>query len=324
MGKLKTGKRKLPSVLRWVLWVLLVQFILVNISAAIYAYKLTHFYNDPSLRNPGKPKNIFSKTWKLFTGPKQPKSIITEHPGSVYQTITLKTRDDLKIEAWYWPVDSLAKGAVILFHGITGSKSMLLDEAGAFRSLGYHVMLVDFRAHGNSEGNTTTIGVKETEEVKLAFDYLLQKGEKKIYLYGSSLGAVVITKAISDYQLATAGVILEMPFLSLQTYLKAKARLLGFPQQPFAFLTTFWIGVEKGFNGYNHQTTRYARKLNCPVLMQCGAKDAFVMKEDANKIFEAIASPHKKLITYPEGQHESFLRHDPLKWRIEMERFLQE
>ena len=183
-------KSNLRSIIRWGLWVLLVQFLLINISAAFYAYRLTHFYNDPSLLVYKPAPNVFAKTWKLFTGPKTGKSIVEETPAFSYETVLLKTVKGISIEAWYCKTDSIEKGTVILFHGITGHKDMLLDVANEFRYLGYNVMLVDFRAHGNSGSNTTTIGFRESEEVKLAYDYVSQKKEKKIFLYGTSLGAV--------------------------------------------------------------------------------------------------------------------------------------
>jgi uncharacterized protein len=322
MTRQKT-KRKLPSVIRWIGWVLLVQVVLINISAAFYAYRLTHFYNDPSLLVYKPTHNIFAKTWKLFTGPKQAKSPVTETPSFPYETVMLKTAGGIPIEAWYGKTDSAAKGTVILFHGITSHKDMLLSEAGEFRYWGYNVMLVDFRAHGNSGGNTTTIGVKEPEEVNLAYSYVSQKSKKNIILYGSSLGAVVVAKAVADFRLQPAGVILEMPFESLQSYLKDKARILGFPEQPFAFLATFWIGVERGFNGFKHQTPNYVSKITCPALMQWGAKDQFVLKGETEKVFNALASANKRLVVYDNAGHESFLRNDPAKWRIEVENFLQ-
>ena len=226
------------------------------------------------------------------------------------------------IDTWYSATDSISKGTVVLFHGITVTKTQLLDEAYEFKFWGYNVMLVDLRGHGNSEGNITTIGYREAEEVKLAFEYLQQKGEKNIILFGTSLGGVVISKAIADYNLSPSGIIIEMPFLSLQSYLKAKARLLGFPQQPFAFLTTAWIGMEKGFNGFSHLTTRYVSKINCPVLMQIGGKDEFVLRSESEIIYDAIVSKDKKLIIYENGLHESFLRHDHSRWRNEVESFL--
>ena len=112
-------KLKLPSYIRWIGWVLLVQFVLVNISAALYAYKLTHFYTDPSVQNYQPAKNIFTKTWRLFTGPRFPKSVITTTPVFRYDTIPLTTAKGITIDSWYGRTDSVAKGSVILFHGIT-------------------------------------------------------------------------------------------------------------------------------------------------------------------------------------------------------------
>jgi|CXWL01.1.fsa_nt_gi alpha-beta hydrolase superfamily lysophospholipase len=316
---------KVPSKLRWILWVLLVQFVLFNISAALYAYKFTHVYDDPALRNPAPNRNIFVKTWRLFSGPRQPKSIITAVPVFPYDTITLKTQNGIFIDTWYAKPDSLPKGTVIIFHGITANKGMLIAEASEFHYQGYNVMLVDFRAHGNSGGKATTIGVIETEEIKLAYDYAVQKGEKNIFLFGSSMGAVVVAKAIADYNLKPSGVFLEMPFGSLQSHLRARARaqgFQGFTEKPFAFLVSFWIGIEKGFNGFKHQTARYAAKVNCPVLMQWGALDNYVLKSETDQVYNALASINKKLVVYDSSGHGSLLQNDPVKWRIETEQFL--
>jgi alpha-beta hydrolase superfamily lysophospholipase len=317
-------KRKLPSFIRWILWVLLVQFLLINISAAFYAYRLTHFYNDPSLLVYKPAPNLFAKTWKLFTGPKTAKSLVVERPVFSYETVLMKTASGIPIEGWFGKTDSAEKGTVILFHGITGHKDQFLEEANEFRYWGYNVMLVDFRAHGNSGGHTTTIGFRESEEVKLAYDFVSQKQQKRIFLYGSSLGAVVVAKAVSDYQLQPAGIILEMPFESLQSYLKDKARTLGFPQQPFGFLATFWISVERGFNGFKHQTATYAKNIHCPVLMQWGAMDQFVLEHETATIFKAIASSNKKLVVYDNAQHESFMRNDKAKWRTAVGNFFEQ
>ena len=324
MNKNKSAQKKFISILRWVGWVLLAQFILINLSAALYAYKFTHYYEgSPGEIKSSSSQNIFAKTWKLFTGPKFYRSVVDERPVFPFETVKLKSAKGLQIEAWYSKTDSSnAKGTILFFHGITVTKTQMLDAAYEFRYWGYNVMMVDLRGHGNSDGNITTIGFREAEEVKLAYDHVKQKGEKNIILYGSSLGAVVITKAISDYEISPAGIIIEMPFLSLQTYLKAKARMLGFPQQPFAFLTAGWIGIEKGFNGYGHKTTRYAKKIQCPVLMQVGAKDEFVLLSESTKIFDAIASPNKKLVVFENCQHESFLRCEKEKWRTEVLSFL--
>jgi alpha-beta hydrolase superfamily lysophospholipase len=211
-----------------------------------------------------------------------------------------------------------------MFHGLMGNKGQQMDVAHAFRNLGYNVMMVDVRNHGNSGGNVTTIGYKESEEVMLANNYVMQAGEKNIFLWGGSLGAVVIIKAVSDYQLHPSGIIIEMPFLSLQSHLKGRARILGFPEQPFGFLTSFWIGIENGFNGLEFKTTTYAKNVNCPVLMQYGEKDQLALTYETDAVYKAIAAKNKKLVMYEGAMHESLLRKDPAAWRREVATFLKQ
>lgn len=319
--KAQTGSKKIKTILRWIAWVLLIQFILMNISAAFYAARLTRLHAERPYHT-ATPKNIFQKTWRLFTGPKMYRSAITETPNFTYTNIFLLTENNIKLHAWYAKADSVAKGTVILFHGVTSNKSAILTEANEFRYYGYNVLLLDFRGHGESGGTTTTIGVKEAEDIKLAWDFVKQQGENNIIFWGTSMGAVTICNAISKYKIEPAGIILEAPFESLQYHLKGRARTLGFPSQPFGFLVTGWIGIERGFNGYKHKTTRFAKDISCPVIVQWGAKDTYVLKKEAESIYNALASADKKLVVYEHAGHESMAQKETEKWRKEITEFL--
>lgn len=317
------NRSRLRTVMRWVVWVLVVQLLLINISAALYAYKFTHLYDNG--RSPAPvSQNFLAKTWRLFAGPRFYKLPAIEQPSFRYDSVSLHTKNKKRIDAWYNQIDSgIAKGTVILFHGLTGNKTTILQQANEFRYWGYNVMLIDSRSHGNSDGNSTTIGFRESEEVKLAFDYAKQRGQEKIYLWGFSMGAVQILKAVADYELKPAGVILEMPFGTLQSHIKRRMNSIGFPKQPFGFLITFWIGVEKGFNGFSFNTVKYAKQLNCPALIQYGSRDQLVDKDDVKAIYEAVPSTNKKLIEYVGANHEPFLVRNPELWRKEVGEFLK-
>ena len=67
--KNKTGKRRLRSVITWMLWALLVQFILINISAASYGYKLTHLRSSDTLAGTKQPSNNTFVKHKGFLPP---------------------------------------------------------------------------------------------------------------------------------------------------------------------------------------------------------------------------------------------------------------
>jgi len=54
---------------------------------------------------------------------------------------------------------------------------------------GYTVVTFDFRAHGESGGNTSTIGFSETKDAEAIISYVRENVRSKIYLIGFSMGA---------------------------------------------------------------------------------------------------------------------------------------
>ena len=317
----KTSNKNI-RIIKWIINVLLVQLILINISAAFHAYRFTHYYNDDKIRSQessqGKP---FLRTWRMMTGKKLARSPISYYPVIPYDTVQLTANNGIKLEAWYMKADS-AKGTVILFHGLNSNKGNVLAEAFEFISFNYNIMLVDLRAHGNSEGTISTLGNKEAEEVKLAYDHILRSGEKNIVLWGMSLGAVIITKAIWQYDIQPQKIILEMPFDGLQDHIKARARISGFPGEPFGFFVTFWTGIEQGYWGYSHKSSRYAKKISCPVLLQWGNNDEYVLRNETERIFASINSSKKKLEVYEGAGHQPLLANNPIKWQQTVNGFL--
>jgi hypothetical protein len=258
-----------------------------------------------------------------MTGKKLARSPIQYYPNIPYDTVLLTTANGEKLEAWYMKADS-ARGTVILFHGLGSNKGNVLGEAFKFNSFGYNTLLVDMRAHGNSEGIVTSIGYKESEEVKLAYDHVSQKGEKNIVLWGMSLGAVIISKAIWQYDLNPQKIILEMPFDRMQDHMRARARISGFPGEPFGFFVTFWTGLEQGYWGYGHKTSRYVKSINCPVLLQWGTSDDYVMKEEIERIFASISSPKKKLEIYAGAGHGPLVAGNRPQWDKSVMDFLND
>ena len=310
---------KLPALLKTILWVVLVQLILLNISAASYAYRFTHF--KEGIAPVFSSSNIISRTWKLFVGPTFYKNEKEPLPSFPFESIQLKLKEGQFIDAWYstWP-DS--RKCIIMFHGYSSNKSILNAEAFYYRSLGYNVLMVDIRAHGKSEGACTSFGFKETEEVRTAFEFCKSQGNHSVVLYGVSMGAVMVMKAVADGEVKPAAIIADMPFASLHDHLKARARVTGFISEPFAFFTTMWIGIEGGFNGFDLDTGKYARSIDCPVLLQWGEQDRFVTRKEIELVYSHLPAPKKKLVVYPEADHDSYLASDPIRWKKEVGAFL--
>lgn len=309
-------KRLTKGMLRF----LLIVFILLNVITAFQAYKFTHFYNAGEVTTK-LDSNGWDKAGDILFGINVAKKTNTVKMDSTFETIYLSTKDSIKLQGWYLKTDSIAKGTVVLFHGHGGTKSGVYTESEAFRKMGYNTFLIDFRAHGNSGGNTTTIGYYEAEDVKLAYDFIKNKGEKNIVLWGISMGAATITKAINDYALEPNKIILEMPFGSILKAAEGRIKMMQLPGEPLATLITFWGGVEHGFWAFNMKPVEFAKKINCPVLLQWGQNDPRVTRDETEMIFANITTP-KKMVVYETAGHESLCKKENEKWLTEVHTFL--
>jgi alpha-beta hydrolase superfamily lysophospholipase len=310
-------KRFLKLLLKLVIFI----FILLNIIVAIHAYKFTHFYNPGEVViKPQNEKTGWDKTKEILLGINAVKKI-NQAADSGFKTIYFTTKAGLKLEAWYIPVDN-AIGTVALFHGHGGDKTDVLAEALEFKKLGYNTLLTDFRAHGSSEGNTTTIGFKESEDVKLAYDYLVNNGEKNIVLWGISMGAATIAKAVSDYELKPAKIILEMPFADMLDAVEGRVIMMHLPAEPISVLLTFWGGTEHGFWAFGMKPYQFVKKIQCPVLLQWGLHDPRVKETETQKIYANIPT-QKKLVIYQNSGHESLCKKENAKWVNEITAFLK-
>lgn len=302
---------------------LVIIFVLLNVIVAFHAYKFTHFYNSGEISIKKKEeKTGWDKAREMFFGINAEKKKNDVTTDSTFKAVYLKTKDSLKLEAWYIAAPG-NKGTVLLFHGHGGNKSGVIKEAESFNKMGYNTLLVDFRAHGNSEGNTCTIGFDESEDVKLAFDYIKNKGEKNIVLWGISMGASTITKAVKDYQLDPAKVILEMPFGTIQDAVRGRLKIMGLPAEPIGTLLTFWGGTEHGFWAFGMKPEEYVTSIKCPVLLQWGRNDPRVSRSEEDILFSNIPTKNKKFVIYETAGHESLCKKETAKWETETAAFLQ-
>jgi uncharacterized protein len=300
-------------------WLLLVLFILMNTVAAFHAYKFTHFAaaennNKPDMQRMTAGKKISS----LFFGVDLPRPVSKIKPTVFYKNIKIQSNKNL--DGWLMPVAS-SKGTVILFHGYGGEKSSMLDKAYVFQKLGYSTFLVDFMGAGGSEGNQTTIGFKEAAEVKSCIDYLKRMGEQNIIVFGTSMGAAAVMKAINDYELPVSSVILECPFGSMLQTVKSRFSMMHIPSFPMAYLLMFWGGVENWFNPFSHNPANYAKKIHCPVLLFYGEKDIKVSAAETDLIYHNLAAP-KKLVKFPLAGHENYLKKYNAEWTAQVSGFL--
>jgi pimeloyl-ACP methyl ester carboxylesterase len=212
---------------------------------------------------------------------------------------------------------------VILFHGYSAEKTSLLGEARAFLDLGASALLVDFRGSGGSSESYTTVGVHEAEDVAAAMGFARERlSHGNVFLFGRSMGAAAILRAVHAHGTQPDGVILEAVFDTLLNTVRHRFRAMELPAFPSAELLVFWGGRQWGFDGFGHNPSDYAASVHCPALLMHGERDPRVRLTEARRVFEAIPGL-KEFVTFQQSGHESYLSDNANPWRNAVERFIK-
>lgn len=301
-------------------WALAFLISVLNVVAFIHAYKFTHFSSSAVVRTrDAKDLSASEKLVALVLGIDNPRPTHQSKPDVAYRTVEIGQSDTIR--CWQIAVKN-PKGVVILFHGYAGDKSQLYKRSKSFMTLGYNVLLVDFLGSGDSDCNTTSVGFWEAIQVKACYDFVAMETDRPIYLFGTSMGAVAIMKAMNDYPLKPEGIILECPFGSLYKTVCARFHTMGVPTFPMAGLLTFWGGIQQGYWAFSHNPVRYAPSINCAALLLYGQRDDRVSVEETKAIYANLHG-HKMLRIYPNEGHDVFTPRNVNQWERDVSDFLE-
>lgn len=298
-------------------------FVLINFMGFAHAWRFTHFSIGQSAERTAKPDELstIQKIGVLFTGVSIPKPQ-NEKPEVPYEEIWVPTQKEQEMNAWIFKADS-AKGLVILFHGYAGHKSSLTPEALAFQKMGYHAVLVDFLGHGDSPGNSTSIGYGESFDVAAATKFFSEKFKNQpIYLFGFSMGAVAIIKSLSENKLPVEAAIICAPFSSMLKTVENRFTIMNLPSFPFAEILVFWGGVQHDFWAFGHNSDKYAQEIQIPVLLMHGEIDKRATVAEAKEVYESLSGP-KDMKVFIGLAHQSYYLAKPEIWESEIQNFFE-
>lgn len=196
-----------------------------------------------------------------------------------FEEVFVTSFDGLKLAGRYYHLNDQAP-LIIFFHGYRCSG--LRDGNGIFlytRKLGFNVLLVDQRAHGKSEGNTITFGVKGRFDCKSWVDYAIERfgKEQKIYLSGLSMGGATVLMA-ADIGLPenVIGILADCPYSSPKAILCSVIKQMGFPVKltyQMAKISAKWIGK---FDIEEASAVEAIKNSQIPILILHGDADDFV------------------------------------------------
>ncbi len=202
------------------------------------------------------------------------------------------------------PAGRPARGSAVLLHGLLDNKARFLGLARRLSREGFHVVMVDLRAHGRSNGRYVTWGALEKHDVRAVMDSLEAEGliRGDIYAFGVSMGAATAV-LYAEIDPRCRGVLAVAPY--------ADAREISRRLAPLAGPRTFehgWelAGAEAGFDPCEASPVAAAARLKCPLILVHGQLDTIVPHDHGRRVCEAHPGP-KRFVSVPLAGHISVL-----------------
>ena len=186
--------------------------------------------------------------------------------------------------AWYF-ANADATHAVLVCHGRSRSKKWMLPLVARLAER-YAVLAIDFPSHGENRYGTTTVGLRESETVSQALDWLRRRGHDRVFVFGTSMGGAAALLALGARCPAEVqALVTDGTFDELPSVIRNIARRLPLPR----YLHRAAFAVARRVIGNDPASVKPilgAAELEIPVLFLHGAEDPLVPPSCA----EALAS----------------------------------
>lgn len=297
-----------------------------NALAFLHARAMTRFSQSGERTAPIEQLGLLDRIGVMLAGVSLPRPGNLSTPAKYnlpFETRRFLNPSGDSLESWY--IAGLEhRPLIVMFHGYGTAKSSLLSAAQVFNELGYGTLLIDFFGSGGSSGSSTTVGVKEAEDVAAAVGYANSNWpQRKIILYGISMGGAALLRALALHGVSADGAIVEATFDSLLHTAKRRTRSLGLPASPFTELLLLWGSVQGGVNLFAHNPADFAAKITLPVLQLHGEQDQRVTLAEARSIALALGR-HGRWVTFPGVPHTAIVTQRRAEWMTEVGQFLQQ
>lgn len=228
----------------------------------------------------------YQQTLEFLHPPRQTASgVLLQANGIEFQEVELTTEDNVKLAAWYTPPKN---GAVILVaHGYGGARTE--HYHALFASHGYGVIAWDFRAHGKSGGEFSSLGYYEALDAKAALDFVLaQRGVEHIGAWGGSMGAVTMIRAAARYPEIEA-LVADSPFVTLEEEMNLRV-----PFPVMRSLIRFFAERETDVMvDLVRPVDDIVRISPRPVFLIQGMGDGMIPLDSAQRLYDAASEPRQ-------------------------------
>ncbi|SEN02764.1 alpha/beta hydrolase [Nitrosomonas marina] len=225
-------------------------------------------------------------------------TLLTDLP---VESVNIPSTDEESVRGWLVNGQG-GNGAILLVHSIRSNRVEMLSRARFLTAQGYHVLMIDMQAHGETPGSRITFGTRESKNVESAITFLRHRfPNERIGAIGVSLGAAAIVLARQDMRLNA--VILESLHPTLEEAVENRLRLfLGEPGTLFLPILLAQIAFFTDTKTDQLSPIQHINNLNSPILFISGTNDRHTTPFETERLFAAAREP-KELWIVPGAGH---------------------
>ena len=247
-----------------------------------------------------------------------------------HATSTFTGSDNIELFCQSWLPDAEPRAAIIIVHGVGEHSDRYANIVPHLVDCGYAVHSYDQRGHGRSPGKRGHIeGWHEYREDLHSFVQTIE--QEKIFLFGHSMGGLVVLDYAIHYPETVRGVMVSSPALAiygesiLDLIVKPLNWLLPRVSLPSAVDSAGLSRIPEVVKAYKDDPLVHARvtprwlyelmhtshwvhkngsRLKMPLMMTHGSADRVVPIEGTKSFFTSTGSMNKALFIYPDAFHE--------------------
>ncbi|HOW27600.1 MAG TPA: alpha/beta hydrolase [Elusimicrobiota bacterium] len=226
--------------------------------------------------------------------------------GMKSEDVRFQTEEGIELVGWFIPASSPTDRCLILCHGWGTNRSNILPSTVFLgRRGGYNLFYFDFRNHGESGGDRSSLIYYERKDLEAAVRYLKKEKSpqaKRLGIYGLSMGAAVAL-SVTEVHSEIEAIVAESGFTSFNEVIIRFGRLFYHMPRWMAHWTLMFVRARLGFDPEPYSPIYSIEKIAPrPLFLIQGDQDTRMPVSEGEALFARAGEP-KTLWTIPGADH---------------------
>jgi pimeloyl-ACP methyl ester carboxylesterase len=223
----------------------------------------------------------------------RPQASAVPPPAPPGRVVRLVASDGVPIAGSDWPGARPDAPAILLLHGVDSSRASFTRHALWLNGLGYEVLAIDFRGHGESGAAPRTFGLYEARDAAAGLSFLrADMPGRRIGLIGTSLGGAAALLG-DDGPLPVQAMILQAVYPDLRDAIfnriaqRTGGILAWFGEPLLSYQSWLRYGVPPG----RLAPVEAIRRFHGPLLVIGGGADGSTPAAETRALYDAAPGP---------------------------------